>query len=140
MYTLSKADIDLQDDGGSISGDLSAEKSLVSTSSGVDTAKLIVNQPLTLSSMKQLMQLTSFDNIKPCFTVNVSSCWVRIIQAQKDRKHPQHLQHQDSEVSESTLSWRLQKTKLVHSFLKTALQAEWRLNEKCFNIIVFVLL
>lgn len=115
MYTLNKPDMDLQEDTGSISGDLNSVVSACS-SAGVDTSRLIVNQALTLSSMKQLMQLTTFENIKPCFTVNVSSCWVRIIQAQKDRKHPQHLQNQDSEVCESTLSWRLQKTKYEINF------------------------
>lgn len=107
--------MDLNEDNDSVNGTTNVtEKTAtapLSPSTGVDVSKLIVNQPLCLSAMKQLMQLTSFDNIKPCFTVNVASCWVRVIQAQKDRKHPQHLQHQDNEVSESTLSWRLQKTK-----------------------------
>lgn len=113
MYTMTKIGLDLQEEGENVGGDLSGDKSqaTVASQSGVDLGKLIANQTLSLSSMKQLMQLTQFENIKPCFTVNVSSCWVRIIQAQKDRKHPQHLQNQDSEVSESTLSWRLQKTK-----------------------------
>jgi len=114
MYTLNSADIDLGDENSFTSevNDSSPRESMDDTlTSGFDASKLIVNQQLSLSSMKQLLQLTSFDNIKPCFTVNVSPCWVRIIQAQKDRKHPQHLQHQDSEVSESTLSWRLQRTK-----------------------------
>ncbi|CAL8111027.1 unnamed protein product [Orchesella dallaii] len=112
MYTLNSADMDLGDEA-SFASDVndSPRLNVDAVTVGVDASNLIVNQQLSLCSMKQLLQLTSFDNIKPCFAVNVSPCWVRIIQAQKDRKHPQHLQHQDSEVSESTLSWRLQRTK-----------------------------
>ena len=73
--------------------------------------KLLTDRPLTLLTMKQLLLLTTFENLKPCFTANVPSCWVKIIQAQKERKHPQHLQHHENELSTSTLSWRLQRNK-----------------------------
>lgn len=115
MYTLSKPDVELSEESENVTGFSSTGKasssSLPGSITGFDRSKLLVNQPLSNNTMKQLQQLMAFENIKPCFTVNVSPCWVRVIQAQKDRKHPQHLQHQDHEFGESTLSWRLQRTK-----------------------------
>ncbi|CAG7720785.1 unnamed protein product [Allacma fusca] len=81
------------------------------TNANSEAHKLVSLRPQNLSTMKQLLQLTLFENLKPCFTANVPSCWVKIIQAQKERKHPQHLQHHENELSTSTLSWRLQRNK-----------------------------
>jgi len=78
---------------------------------GLDEPKLLVNQELDIGHLKKLLLLTGFENVKPFFTANVPSCWIQIIQAQKDRKYPQHLQHQENDENLSTLSWRLQKTK-----------------------------
>ena len=90
-----------------------ASKNLdLATSSGSSAStELVVNNPLTLPALKHLLQFTTFKNVRPCFSANVPSCWIKIVQAQKDRKHPQHLQHHESEVSTTTLSWRLQRNK-----------------------------
>jgi len=73
-------------------------------------ADLILNKPLNTASLQQLLQLTKFENIKLPFSVNAPSCWTRVIQAQKERKYPQHL-HQEAELAQSSVSWRLQRNK-----------------------------
>lgn len=79
-----------------------------------DDPRLIVNRSLSLGSLKQLLQLTLFES-KPCFTASAPPCWLKVIQAQKERKHPQHLQHLEKDTNANTLTWRLQRTKYVGS-------------------------
>jgi len=77
----------------------------------IDHPDLLVNKQFTLESLNELLALTTFENLKPMFSANAPSCWIKVIQAQKERKHPQHLQHNEVELNSSTLTWRLQKTK-----------------------------
>ncbi|XP_046401534.1 baculoviral IAP repeat-containing protein 6 [Ischnura elegans] len=61
--------------------------------------------PLTLELLHQLHQLTQFENLVPCYAATVPPCWLEMMQAQKQRRHPQHLQRGD-EV-QHTRTWRL---------------------------------
>ncbi|KAG8262296.1 Baculoviral IAP repeat-containing protein 6 [Homalodisca vitripennis] len=65
---------------------------------------LLVNAP-TLD-LAALYELTRCENLVPCFAATVPGCWTELMQAQKQRKHPQHLQHADD--VHHTRSWRLQ--------------------------------
>ncbi|XP_054283105.1 baculoviral IAP repeat-containing protein 6 [Macrosteles quadrilineatus] len=65
---------------------------------------LLVNaSELDLSA---LYELTKFENLVPCFAATLPACWAELMQAQKQRRHPQHLQHADD--VHHTRSWRLQ--------------------------------
>src|SRR5206468_3630371 len=66
-----------------------AEKSFVSASTGsvsscespnkppmsLSDPSLLVNKPYTFSSLRELIKLTAFVNIKPSFSANVPSSW-----------------------------------------------------------------
>ncbi|KAG8233773.1 hypothetical protein J437_LFUL003844 [Ladona fulva] len=69
------------------------------------TPLLVHKSPLTLSDLQQLHLLTQFENLVPCYAATVPPCWLEMMQAQKQRRHPQHLQRGD-EV-QHTRSWRL---------------------------------
>ncbi|XP_039282031.1 baculoviral IAP repeat-containing protein 6 isoform X3 [Nilaparvata lugens] len=62
--------------------------------------------PWQLRELRLLYELTQFENLSPCYAATVPACWTELMQAQKQRRHPQHLQHAD-EVHH-TRSWRLQ--------------------------------
>lgn len=68
---------------------------------------LVVNSPeLGLEELRMLYDLTKFENLVPCYSATVPGCWTELMQAQKQRRHPQHLQHADD--VHHTRSWRLQ--------------------------------
>ncbi|XP_065342145.1 baculoviral IAP repeat-containing protein 6 isoform X6 [Cloeon dipterum] len=69
--------------------------------------ELLAYQPATLSNLRTLQQLTKCVNLTPCFTANAPACWSEMMQAQKQRRHPQHLQ-QGGEELHHTRTWRLQ--------------------------------
>lgn len=69
--------------------------------------QLLVNKPvLGLPELHLLHELTKYENLSPCYAATVPPCWTEMMQAQKQRRHPQHLQQGDE--LQHTRSWRLQ--------------------------------
>lgn len=60
---------------------------------------------LSCSDLRLLYELTRFDRNSPAYGATVPPCWNEMIQAQRQRLHPQHL-HQ-SEEQHHTRTWRL---------------------------------
>jgi baculoviral IAP repeat-containing protein 6 (apollon) len=79
----------------------------VSPGTSSSSSDLIAYQPVTLTNLRTLQQLTKCVNLTPCFTANAPACWSEMMQAQKQRRHPQHLQ-QGGEELHHTRTWRLQ--------------------------------
>ncbi|XP_063222017.1 baculoviral IAP repeat-containing protein 6 isoform X2 [Bacillus rossius redtenbacheri] len=85
----------------------SSDGSSTSSSNASPSEQLLVNRlPLGLAELQQLRELTLCANLSPCYAATVPPCWSELMQAQKQRRHPQHLQQGD-EV-QHTRSWRLQ--------------------------------
>ncbi|XP_075222220.1 BIR repeat containing ubiquitin-conjugating enzyme isoform X2 [Lycorma delicatula] len=88
----------------------SQDQSFLSTSPSIakeSLEQLLVNESvLGLNELKLLYELTQFENLSPCYAATVPACWTELMQAQKQRRHPQHLQHADD--IHHTRSWRLQ--------------------------------
>ncbi|XP_034239276.1 baculoviral IAP repeat-containing protein 6 isoform X4 [Thrips palmi] len=70
-------------------------------------SELLLNGPLGIADLRQLLELTLSENLTPCYAATVPPCWSEIMQAQKQRKHPQHLQQGDD--AQHTRTWRLQR-------------------------------
>lgn len=69
--------------------------------------QLLVNKAaLGVTELHLLHELTKFENLSPCYSATVPPCWTEMMQAQKQRRHPQHLQQGDE--IQHTRSWRLQ--------------------------------
>ncbi|KDR13250.1 hypothetical protein L798_12638, partial [Zootermopsis nevadensis] len=69
--------------------------------------QLLVNKPaLGMPELHLLHELTKYENLSPCYAATVPPCWSEMMQAQKQRRHPQHLQQGDD--LQHTRSWRLQ--------------------------------
>lgn len=60
---------------------------------------------LSYSDLRLLYELTRFDYNSPAYGATVPPCWNEMMQAQRQRLHPQHL-HQ-SEEQHHTRTWRL---------------------------------
>lgn len=60
---------------------------------------------LSLDDLITLYELTQFDDVLALYTAEVPSCWNDLVQAQKQRKQPQHLRHGDD--TQFTKTWRL---------------------------------
>ncbi|XP_032684948.1 baculoviral IAP repeat-containing protein 6 isoform X6 [Odontomachus brunneus] len=58
------------------------------------------------TDLRLLYELTRFDRHSPAYSATVPPCWSEMMQAQRQRRHPQHL-HQ-SEDQHHTRTWRLQ--------------------------------
>ncbi|CRK88840.1 CLUMA_CG002660, isoform A [Clunio marinus] len=70
------------------------------------TPELIAHrQDLTLSDLKVLYSLTLFDEMLTPYSAEVPGCWTELVQAQKQRRHPQHLS--PGEDTHLTRTWRL---------------------------------
>ncbi|XP_064112985.1 baculoviral IAP repeat-containing protein 6-like isoform X2 [Macrobrachium nipponense] len=69
--------------------------------------ELLVNQPLSEEVLDKCVELTAFQTGCPKFVATVPPCWSEIIQAQKQRRNPQHLQ-QHAEDIDTTRTWRLE--------------------------------
>ncbi|XP_016842826.1 baculoviral IAP repeat-containing protein 6 isoform X2 [Nasonia vitripennis] len=67
---------------------------------------LAYKQHLTYSDLRTLYDLTRFDRRSPPYSATVPPCWSEMMQAQRQRRYPQHL-HQ-SEDQHHTRTWRLQ--------------------------------
>jgi baculoviral IAP repeat-containing protein 6 (apollon) len=68
--------------------------------------ELVANRrELTLNDLKVLYSLTLFDEMLTPYTAEVPSCWTELVQAQKQRRHPQHLS--PGEDTHLTRTWRL---------------------------------
>lgn len=61
---------------------------------------------LAYTDLRSLYDLTRFDRHSPAYGATVPSCWSEMMQAQRQRRYPQHL-HQ-SEDQHHTRTWRLQ--------------------------------
>ncbi|XP_036324883.1 baculoviral IAP repeat-containing protein 6 isoform X2 [Rhagoletis pomonella] len=59
----------------------------------------------SLDDLRTLYELTQFDDVLALYTAEVPSCWNDLVQAQKQRKQPQHLRHGDD--TQFTKTWRL---------------------------------
>lgn len=71
------------------------------------SSQLIVNRAiLGIQELQLLYELTQYENLSPCYAATVPPCWSEMMQAQKQRRHPQHLQQGDE--LHHTRSWRLQ--------------------------------
>lgn len=57
------------------------------------------------SDLRTLYELTRFDHHSPAYGATVLPCWNEMMQAQRQRRHPQHF-HQ-SEDQHHTRTWRL---------------------------------
>uniref|UniRef100_A0A0C9RVJ5 Dual E2 ubiquitin-conjugating enzyme/E3 ubiquitin-protein ligase BIRC6 n=1 Tax=Fopius arisanus TaxID=64838 RepID=A0A0C9RVJ5_9HYME len=78
-----------------------------STSSSAYQEPIIAHRSnLTYPDLKALYDLTKFDKHFPAYSATVPSCWSEMMQAQRQRRYPQHL-HQ-SEDQHHTRTWRLQ--------------------------------
>lgn len=62
-------------------------------------------QHLTLSDLKVLYSLTQFDEMLTPYSAEVPGCWTELVQAQKQRRHPQHMS--PGEDTHLTRTWRL---------------------------------
>ena len=60
---------------------------------------------LTLNDLKVLYSLTLFDEMLTPYSAEVPGCWTELVQAQKQRRHPQHLS--PGEDTHLTRTWRL---------------------------------
>lgn len=86
------------------------DSSVPSTSTAANIADdkrdLIAYQPkLTLKCLKTLYSLTLFDEMLTPYSAEVPGCWTELVQAQKQRRHPQHLS--PGEDTHLTRTWRL---------------------------------
>ncbi|KAK7067356.1 hypothetical protein SK128_014936 [Halocaridina rubra] len=70
-------------------------------------SELLVNQTLSEELLDKCIELTEFQTGCPKFVATVPPCWSEIIQAQKQRRNPQHLQ-QHAEDIDTTRTWRLE--------------------------------
>ena len=61
---------------------------------------------LNYTDLKTLYELTKFDRHSPPYRATVPPCWSEMMQAQRQRRYPQHL-HQ-AEDQHHTRTWRLQ--------------------------------
>lgn len=62
-------------------------------------------QDLTLNDLKILYSLTLFDEMLTPYSAEVPTAWTELVQAQKQRRHPQHLS--PGEDTHLTRTWRL---------------------------------
>lgn len=68
--------------------------------------ELVANRKdLSLSDLKTLYSLTLFDEMLTPYSAEVPGCWTELVQAQKQRRHPQHLS--PGEDTHLTRTWRL---------------------------------
>lgn len=68
--------------------------------------ELVAHRPeLTLNDLKTLYSLTLFDEMLTPYSAEVPGCWTELVQAQKQRRHPQHLS--PGEDTHLTRTWRL---------------------------------
>ncbi|KAL6430648.1 hypothetical protein ACFW04_006912 [Cataglyphis niger] len=77
-----------------------------STSSICHDQLLAHKSNFSYSDLRLLYELTRFDRHSPAYSATVPPCWNEMMQAQRQRRHPQHL-HQ-SEDQHHTRTWRLQ--------------------------------
>ncbi|EFN66625.1 Baculoviral IAP repeat-containing protein 6 [Camponotus floridanus] len=77
-----------------------------STSSVCHDQLLAHKSNFSYSDLRLLYELTRFDRHSPAYSATVPPCWNEMMQAQRQRRHPQHL-HQ-SEDQHHTRTWRLQ--------------------------------
>lgn len=69
--------------------------------------ELLVNQGISEEVLDKCVELIQFQTGCPRFVATVPPCWSEIIQAQKQRRNPQHLQ-QHAEDMDTTRTWRLE--------------------------------
>ncbi|KAG7200149.1 hypothetical protein KM043_000587 [Ampulex compressa] len=91
-----------------VTDEITSENTIPSTSlSPAYSEQLLAHKTdLTYSNLRILYELTRFDRHSPAYSATVPPCWSEMMQAQRLRRHPQHL-HQ-SEDQHHTRTWRLQ--------------------------------
>lgn len=84
-----------------------------STSDAPSTSSNLIahKSELSLEDLRTLCELTQFDEMLTPYTAEVPSCWNELVQAQKQRKQPQHLRPGDD--THLTKTWRLHNDALV---------------------------
>lgn len=70
-----------------------------------ETELIAYKNNLTLNDLKVLYSLTLFEELPLPYNAEVPGCWSELIQAQKQRRHPNHLRPGDD--SNLTRTWRL---------------------------------
>ncbi|XP_012256631.2 baculoviral IAP repeat-containing protein 6 isoform X2 [Athalia rosae] len=98
-------DVNMAPDTGTTNNDEIAPSTSTSSVSYQDPI-LAHRSNLTYSDLRTLYELTRFDRHSPAYGATVPPCWSEMMQAQRQRRHPQHL-HQ-SEDQHHTRTWRLQ--------------------------------
>ncbi|XP_011349517.2 baculoviral IAP repeat-containing protein 6 isoform X2 [Ooceraea biroi] len=94
--------------------DMGSEDSCISENAAPSTSTSSISHDQLLahksnfsySDLRLLYELTRFDRHSPPNSATVPPCWSEMMQAQRQRRHPQHL-HQ-SEDQHRTRTWRLQ--------------------------------
>ncbi|XP_050487172.1 baculoviral IAP repeat-containing protein 6 isoform X2 [Bombus huntii] len=76
-----------------------------STSSSFQDQLISHKLNFSYSDLRSLYELTRFDHHSPAYGATVPPCWNEMMQAQRQRRHPQHF-HQ-SEDQHHTRTWRL---------------------------------
>ncbi|KAK9296171.1 hypothetical protein QLX08_009734 [Tetragonisca angustula] len=76
-----------------------------STSSAFQDQLIAHKLSFSYSDLRSLYELTRFDHHSPAYGATVPPCWNEMMQAQRQRRHPQHF-HQ-SEDQHHTRTWRL---------------------------------
>lgn len=61
---------------------------------------------LSLNDMKTLYSLTLFDEMLTPYSAEVPGCWSELVQAQKQRRHPQNSMRPGDDTH-LTRTWRL---------------------------------
>ncbi|KAL7288200.1 hypothetical protein TKK_0017750 [Trichogramma kaykai] len=78
-----------------------------SRSSNINSELMLANkQNLSHADLQMLYGLTRFDWHSPAYGANVPPCWSEMMQAQRQRRYPQHLHQQEDQ--HHTRTWRLQ--------------------------------
>ncbi|CAK9813280.1 Baculoviral IAP repeat-containing protein 6 [Anthophora quadrimaculata] len=91
-----------------MSAEESSNKSTIpstSTSSTYQDQLIAHKSNFSYADLRALYELTRFDHYSPAYGATVPPCWNEMMQAQKQRRHPQHF-HQ-SEDQHHTRTWRL---------------------------------
>ena len=76
----------------------------------VETSHGLLLDDLSVTTLKTLVEMTSFENLVPRYSALAPIFWSEIQQQQQQRRHPQHLlQNSQGDASCHTRTWRLQK-------------------------------
>lgn len=83
----------------------STSSTLLQSGNKTEQELIAYRKNLTLNDLKILYSLTLFEELPLPYNAEVPGCWSELIQAQKQRRHPNHLRPGDD--SNLTRTWRL---------------------------------